>query len=85
MSSMLISLSYEGKRLNFDRMRNYLLADTHTHAHKNCTHKHGAHQGCQMVYFRTKKKIWVNFGGPWNGKGWHILHMAIWNVHFTAI
>jgi hypothetical protein len=27
-------------------------------------------QGCQMVYFHTKISIWVNFGGPWNGKGW---------------
>jgi hypothetical protein len=30
-------------------------------------------QGCQMVYFQTKTPIWVNFGEPWNGKGWHIL------------
>jgi hypothetical protein len=26
-------------------------------------------QGCQMIYFQTKIPIWVNFGGPWNGKG----------------
>jgi hypothetical protein len=21
--------------------------------------------------FKPKISIWVNFGGPWNGKGWH--------------
>jgi hypothetical protein len=21
-------------------------------------------QGCQMVHFQTKNRIWVNFGGP---------------------
>jgi hypothetical protein len=28
---------------------------------------------CQMVYFHTKKPIWVNFAGPCNGKYWFIL------------
>jgi hypothetical protein len=23
--------------------------------------------------FKPKIPIWVNFGGPWNGKGWYIL------------
>jgi hypothetical protein len=23
--------------------------------------------------FKPKIPIWKNFGGPWNGKGWHIL------------
>jgi hypothetical protein len=23
--------------------------------------------------FKPKVQIWVNFGGPWNGKGWYIL------------
>jgi hypothetical protein len=23
--------------------------------------------------FKPKIQIWVYFGGPWNGKGWHIL------------
>jgi hypothetical protein len=22
---------------------------------------------------KPKIPVWVNFGGPWNGKGWHIL------------
>jgi hypothetical protein len=22
--------------------------------------------------FKPKIPIWVNFGGPWNGKGWYI-------------
>jgi hypothetical protein len=30
-----------------------------------------------MAYLQTKNpnldQFWVNFGGPWNGKGWHIL------------
>jgi hypothetical protein len=26
-----------------------------------------------MVFFRPKIPIWVNFGGPWNGKGWYTL------------
>jgi hypothetical protein len=30
-------------------------------------------QGCQMAYFQTKIQICVNFGGPWNGKGWYVL------------
>jgi hypothetical protein len=31
-------------------------------------------QGCQMACFRNQKsKFWVNFGGPCNGKSWHIL------------
>jgi hypothetical protein len=31
-------------------------------------------QGCQMVYFRTKKiPIWVNFGGSCNGTSWYIV------------
>jgi hypothetical protein len=25
-----------------------------------------------MVYFQTKIPIWVNFGGPWNGKVWYV-------------
>jgi hypothetical protein len=24
--------------------------------------------------FKPKIPIWVNFGGPWNGKGWYILN-----------
>jgi hypothetical protein len=35
--------------------------------------------------FKQKISIWVNCGGPWNGKGWYILHMAISNIHITAI
>jgi hypothetical protein len=50
---------------------------------------HRPTQGCQMVYSPTKNTIWVNFGRPWNEKGWHILwpfgihygHL----VHFMAI
>jgi hypothetical protein len=30
-------------------------------------------QGRQMVYFQTKIPIWVNFGGPCNGRCWYIL------------
>jgi hypothetical protein len=31
-------------------------------------------QGCQMWYiFKPKFQIWVDFGGPWNGKRWYIL------------
>jgi hypothetical protein len=26
-----------------------------------------------MVYFKPNIPIWVNFGGPWNGKCWYIL------------
>jgi hypothetical protein len=24
--------------------------------------------------------IWVYFGGPWNGKGWYVYSLAIWNI-----
>jgi hypothetical protein len=30
--------------------------------------------------FRPKIPIWANFGGPWNGKGWYIMYMTIWNI-----
>jgi hypothetical protein len=30
-------------------------------------------QGCQMVCFQTKIRIWVNFGWPKNGECWYIL------------
>jgi hypothetical protein len=33
----------------------------------------GVSQGCQMVLFKQKIQIWVNFGGPWNGKVCYIL------------
>jgi hypothetical protein len=23
--------------------------------------------------FKPKFPIWVNFGGPWNGKGWYVI------------
>jgi hypothetical protein len=28
--------------------------------------------------FKPKIPIWANFGGPWNGKGWH----TIWPIRF---
>jgi hypothetical protein len=34
--------------------------------------------------FKPKTPIWVNFGGPWNGRGWYIIYghfeyiTAIW-------
>jgi hypothetical protein len=43
-------------------------------------------QGCQMLYiFKPNIPIWVNFGGPWNGKVWYIIfHLeyvtAIWYI-----
>jgi hypothetical protein len=37
-------------------------------------------QGCQMVYFQTKKsKIWVNFGGSCNGRICYII-MSLWQI-----
>jgi hypothetical protein len=30
-------------------------------------------QGCQMVFFHTKKTLWAYFGGIWNLKCWYIL------------
>jgi hypothetical protein len=32
-----------------------------------------------MVYLQTKKTVWVNFGGPCNGKGL-VYFKAIWNI-----
>jgi hypothetical protein len=29
-------------------------------------------KGCQMVILKPTIPIWVNFGGPWNGKCWNI-------------
>jgi hypothetical protein len=31
------------------------------------------HQGCQMVFFKPKIPIRVNFGGSCNGRRWYIL------------
>jgi hypothetical protein len=47
-------------------------------------------QGCQMIYFQTKNpSVWVNFEGPCNGEGWHILwSFGIYDghlVYFMAI
>jgi hypothetical protein len=30
-------------------------------------------------FFKPKIPIWVNFGRPWNGKGW-LYYFAIWNT-----
>jgi hypothetical protein len=40
----------------------------------------GVDQGCQMLYFQTKKPICENSRGPGNGKGWYIIHMEIWHI-----
>jgi hypothetical protein len=37
----------------------------------NLKFKHNSIQGCQI--FKPKIPILVNFGGPWNGKGWYIV------------
>jgi hypothetical protein len=40
-----------------------------------------------MVYFHAKNtKIWVKFGGPWNGKGWYIIWpFGIYSSHLEYI
>jgi hypothetical protein len=30
--------------------------------------------------FKPKIAVWVNFGGPWNGKGWFILLYSMRNI-----
>jgi hypothetical protein len=32
------------------------------------------------IFSNQKMPIWVNFGGPWNGKVWHTYSLAIWNI-----
>jgi hypothetical protein len=27
----------------------------------------------RWYFFKPKIPFWVNFGGPWNGKGWYII------------
>jgi hypothetical protein len=34
---------------------------------------HAGCQGCQIVVFKPKIAIWVNFGGKCNGRCWYIL------------
>jgi hypothetical protein len=37
-------------------------------------------QGCQMVCFKPKIPIWVNFAGSCNGKCWYMYFRAIWSI-----
>jgi hypothetical protein len=32
-----------------------------------------SHRVARWYIFKPKIPTWVNFGGPWNGKGWYIL------------
>jgi hypothetical protein len=46
-------------------------------------------QGCQMVFFKPKIPIWINFGGSCNGRCWFILRPLglfydYW-VYFVAV
>jgi hypothetical protein len=59
----------------------------------------GLHQGCQMVYFKTKSPVLVHFGRSLNGKVWYFLRpfgilcshllyfMAVWYIFraFTTL
>jgi hypothetical protein len=40
------------------------------------TYQHGT--GLPDGVINTKMPLWVNFGGPWNGKCWY-MYVAIWN------
>jgi hypothetical protein len=33
--------------------------------------------------FKPKIPIWVNIGGPWNGKVWYTYSVDIWNILWT--
>jgi hypothetical protein len=35
--------------------------------------KKGPGRAARLYIFRPKIPLWVNPGGPWNGKGWYIL------------
>jgi hypothetical protein len=35
--------------------------------------------------FNPKIQIWVNFGGPWNGKYWYTYVMTIWYQYWYII
>jgi hypothetical protein len=41
------------------------------------------HRVARCYIFKPKIPIWVNFGGPWNGKGWYIL--LSFEIYITAM